>query len=363
MVGDPYGTPAGTLALRAQVAHIRLGSSWGGTFGMFGFYLRFALVDFDLVSDSIWCKGVGVGVRARGGRNWPGGDYLRGALGWEKWANLRTSNKARSHKRTQAQATQPPHRGLPFRILTAFEQPASSPFLGTVHVQQPARTGMVRPDQELLSLEVWAEKKTCPDHGQAFSVGRGISFLGRDEAPAVVADREDALVWLLLQEGTADFDGARVVIQDEETLTSGERQNRGRRQALLEVLKGRELGGIQGRDLVLEILGGALGQGLGDVRVILDKTPVHLTHAQDALELRLVTRGKRLRQALDSLLVHQQLTWTDDMPQVLDLLLEQLALGGLEGDTGLFQQEKDFMEVPDVLAYGPGEDDHVVQVH
>jgi len=71
----------------------------------FGFDLRFALVAFDLVSDSIWCEGVGVGVGARGGSTWAGGDYLRGALGLERRANLRTTNKARSHTHTQAQAT------------------------------------------------------------------------------------------------------------------------------------------------------------------------------------------------------------------------------------------------------------------
>jgi len=48
-----------------------------------------------------------------------------------------------------------------------------------------------------------------------------------------------------------------------------------------------------------------------------DKIPVHVSHAQEALELRLVTRGKRLRQALDVLLVHLKLTWTDDMSQVV----------------------------------------------
>jgi len=93
---------------------------------------------------------------------------------------------------------------------------------------------MVRPEEELLSLEVWAEKKTCPDHGQAFSVRRGVVLLGRDEAPAVVADREDALVRLVLQEGTADLDGAGVGIQVEETPTSGERQDRCPSQALLQ---------------------------------------------------------------------------------------------------------------------------------
>jgi len=91
-------------------------------FCMFGFDLRFALVAFDLVSDSIWCEGVGVGVGARGGSTWPGGDYLRGGLGWERWANLRTTNKARSHKHTQAQATKPVHRGPPSPIPTAFQQ-------------------------------------------------------------------------------------------------------------------------------------------------------------------------------------------------------------------------------------------------
>ena len=106
---------------------------------------------------------------------------------------------------------------------------------------------MVRPDQELLTLEVGAETKRGPDHGQAFSVGRGVVFLDWDEAPAVVADWEDALVQLSLQEGTADLDGAGISIQDEETLTSGERQNRGRRQAFLEVLEGCQLGGIQRR--------------------------------------------------------------------------------------------------------------------
>ena len=96
---------------------------------------------------------------------------------------------------------------------------------------------MVNPDQELLSLEVGAEKKTGPDHGQAFSVGRGVVLLGWNEAPAVVAGWEDALVRLLLQEGTGDLDGAGIGIQDEQTLTSGECQNRGRHQALFEVLE------------------------------------------------------------------------------------------------------------------------------
>jgi len=87
---------------------------------------------------------------------------------------------------------------------------------------------MVRPDQELLTPEVGVEKKAGPDHGQAFAVGRGVILLVQNEAPAIVADREDDLVRLLLQEGTANLDGAGVGIQDEETLTSGDRQDRGR---------------------------------------------------------------------------------------------------------------------------------------
>jgi len=87
-------------------------------------------VAFDLVRDSIWCEGVGVGVGARGVSTWAGGDYLRGALGWERRAKLRTTNKARSHTHTQAQATQPLHRGPPTPIPTAFQQ-----------VMGPARAG------------------------------------------------------------------------------------------------------------------------------------------------------------------------------------------------------------------------------
>jgi len=81
---------------------------------------RFALVASDLVSDLIRCAGVDVGVGARGGSTWAGADYLRGSLGKEKRANLRTINKARPHTHTQAQATQPLHHGPPIHILTAL---------------------------------------------------------------------------------------------------------------------------------------------------------------------------------------------------------------------------------------------------
>jgi len=105
----------------------------------FGFDLRFALVAFDLVSDSIWCEGVGVGVGARGGSTWDGGDYVRGALGWERRANFRATNKARSHTHTQAQATQPLHRGPPTPIPTALQHSGHWPRLGS------SRTGASSP--------------------------------------------------------------------------------------------------------------------------------------------------------------------------------------------------------------------------
>jgi len=135
------------------------------------------------------------------------------------------------------------------------------------------------------------------------------------------------------------LDGAGVDIQNEETLMSGERDDRGRRQELFEIIESRQLGGIQRREHVREPRSCELGQGLGDVRVILDETPVHSTHAQEALELRLVARGKRLLQAFDVLVLYQQFAWMDDMPQALDCLLEQVTLGGLEQYTGLLQQE------------------------
>ena len=99
----------------------------------FGFDLRFALVAFDLVSDSIWCEGVGVGMGARGRSTWAGGNYLKGALGWERRANLRTTNKARLHTHTRAQATQPLHRGPRTPIPTAFST--------AVRAQQPRHDG------------------------------------------------------------------------------------------------------------------------------------------------------------------------------------------------------------------------------
>ena len=108
----------------------------------FGFDLRFALLDFDLLSDSIWREGVGVGVGARGGSTWAGGDYLRGALGWKRRANLRTANKARSHTHTQAQATQPLHRGPPTPIPTAFQHTAPAHIRADATAAEAAATAL-----------------------------------------------------------------------------------------------------------------------------------------------------------------------------------------------------------------------------
>jgi len=63
---------------------------------------------------------------------------------------------------------------------------------------------MVRPDQELLSLKVGAHDKTSPDIGQALPVGCRVCLCGQNVAPAVVADRENALDRLLPKEGAAD---------------------------------------------------------------------------------------------------------------------------------------------------------------
>jgi len=63
---------------------------------------------------------------------------------------------------------------------------------------------MIRPDQELLSLEVGAGEITGPDHGYAHSDGFRLVFHVRDETRAQVADREDAFVQVLLQKSTTD---------------------------------------------------------------------------------------------------------------------------------------------------------------
>jgi len=91
------------------------------------------------------------------------------------------------------------------------------------------------------------------------------------------------------------LDGAGSSIPNEETLTSGERQDQGRRQQLFNELEGRLLGRVQRREHMREFLSGELGQDLGDVRVIFDEAPVPVTHAQEAFEPRLVSRGKHLR--------------------------------------------------------------------
>ena len=87
----------------------------------FGFDLRVALVAFDLVSDSI--------VRGRGRRcGRRRGEHLGRWGRFERcsWlgeaGNLRTTNKARSHTHTQAQATQPLYRGPPTPIPSALQQ-------------------------------------------------------------------------------------------------------------------------------------------------------------------------------------------------------------------------------------------------
>jgi len=114
----------------------------------FGFDLGFALVAFDLVSDSIWCEGAGVGVGARGGSTWAGGDYLRGALGWERRANLRTANKstfAHTHTSSSHSTTGPwSPNPYPHCASTGCSLPTVSALRQTKHRRRIARRSTVR---------------------------------------------------------------------------------------------------------------------------------------------------------------------------------------------------------------------------
>jgi len=82
----------------------------------FGFDLRFALVAFDLVSDSNWCEDVGVAVGAETENTWAGGDYVSGALGWERRG---TSGQPTKHVRTHT------HKHKPLNHFTVVPQPLS----------------------------------------------------------------------------------------------------------------------------------------------------------------------------------------------------------------------------------------------
>ena len=98
----------------------------------FGFDLRFALVDFDLVSDSIWCEGVGVGAGARGRSTWAGGDYLRGALGWERRG---TGGHPTKHVRAHT------HKLNPLNHFTVVPQPLFALRFSTVPQVAAERAG------------------------------------------------------------------------------------------------------------------------------------------------------------------------------------------------------------------------------
>jgi len=68
----------------------------------FGFDLRFALVAFDLVSDSTSCEGVGVAVGAGGGEDLGRWGLLERCSRFGEAGNLKTTNRSRSHTHTQA---------------------------------------------------------------------------------------------------------------------------------------------------------------------------------------------------------------------------------------------------------------------
>jgi len=185
--------------------------------------------------------------------------------------------------------------------LREAQAPAGCSTLGAVHVEQLAQASVVRPDQKSLALELRAEKEASPYHCQALAGRCRVISLCRGETTAVIADREYIFIRLLLEQGSPVLHGTGVCVQDEQALTAREFQDGGRREAFLQVREARELGGIQWREDKGQLLTGQLGQGLGDVRKILDEASVHVTHAQETLELLLVAGRKRLRQALDVL--------------------------------------------------------------
>lgn len=99
-------------------------------------------------------------------------------------------------------------------IFRQAEAPATNPSLRGVNVEQPAYTGVVRPDQTFLPFKEGTQEKAGPDRREAFSVSCRADVFGRDEASSVVAHREDALVRLFKKKSSVALDGSCVSVQN-----------------------------------------------------------------------------------------------------------------------------------------------------
>jgi len=73
----------------------------------------------------------------------------------------------------------------------------------------------------------------------------GVVLIGPGESPAVKAHWQDLIVRLLMKQGTPDLYSTGVGVEDEQVVKARECQDRHRREAVLQVLEGCELGGIQ----------------------------------------------------------------------------------------------------------------------
>jgi len=88
---------------------------------------------------------------------------------------------------------------------------------------------------------------------------------------------------------------------------------------------------------------------------------VHVAHAEKATQLRPRQRMTHLRERLQILVVQPHLPGGYDVPEVLDGLLEELAILGFQSDASPTQVGQNFVERLYVVLRGVGEDDDIVE--
>jgi len=97
-----------------------------------------------------------------------------------------------------------------------------------------------------------------------------------------------------------------------------------------------------------------------NMREVLGKPSVHVTAAKERAHLRRRLREDRLRNGFGRFRSDRQPTWEYHMSQVVHPVLEEMALGQLQGYPGCTKQSEDLIYLLQMILPRAGEDDNII---
>jgi len=213
--------------------------------------------------------------------------------------------------------------------------------------------------EELLPVEEMPQLEDSRHDAEAFALCGRVVLLCSSEASAPISDRMKHFDRFFLRQGTTDFVGECVSVDDKLSIGLWRGKFRWAQQCVAKVLKGGD-SHVRRRWLIQwDFVPSQSAQGFRSCGNVLDETSIDIAQAQEAIQLGLCRWKLEVLESVSVLVMLVQLPGADNVSEVLDFVREPCALFQVQGNPGFAETVQNRVNILDVLFRVRGNDDDI----